>query len=85
MEIEKWDTYQHLVNAGKGHLVVHVYIDEIKSQLTVEELDTLGNLRAIVEKMIADRCDNMRTFVICLVDIAKYKYKHPDAPTIQMK
>ena len=70
MDNETWDKCQMLVDAGAGHLVIHLYEEELKNNLTAEQMQKLGNVYPLLEKMLQNDVP-MKKVISALIDMSR--------------
>lgn len=70
MDQNLWDKCQILVDAGVGHLVKHLYIEELKKRLTSSQLEKLGDLSPALDHFFVSKA-NMQHLIDTLVELSK--------------
>lgn len=70
MENEIWDRCQMLVDAGLGHLVVHLYEEELEKNLTAEQLQRLGDIQPFLKEMM-EKKTKMKDVISALVIMSR--------------
>ncbi len=71
MEKELWDNAQLLVGAGLGHLVKHLYIEELEQELTPEQLEKLGDLPSLIGRMLESKPSNVKDLIDRIVYLSR--------------
>ncbi|GAB6123046.1 hypothetical protein JCM30204_41960 [Dysgonomonas termitidis] len=70
MENELWEKCQMLVDAGSGDLVIHLYEEELRTNLTDEQLQKLGDVHSFLEKMM-EKDIKMKNVISALIDMSR--------------
>ncbi len=70
MKKELWEKCQALVDGGLGHIVKHLYAEELESNLTKDQLKKLGDISALLDQVISSK-SKMKEIIQTLIDMSK--------------
>lgn len=70
MDTDLWDKCQMLVDAGMGHLVVHLYKKELEDNLSAQQLQRLGDISSFLQKMM-EKDIKMKNVISVLIDMSR--------------
>ncbi len=70
MDSFKWSECQAIVEAGLGDRVKHLYLNELRNNLTDDEFAALGNISSILDDILAQKPD-MRHTITKIIELAK--------------
>ena len=70
MDKELWDRCQMLVDAGMGHIVKHLYVEEIETNLTAEQLAKLGDISSMLDRTMTAK-QNMKQLIDAIIELSK--------------
>lgn len=59
-----------LVDVGMGHIVKHLYVEEIETNLTEEQLGKLGDISSMLDRMMTAK-QNMKQLIEAIIDLSK--------------